>query len=63
MSGAHLGIKEEQFKKLGFEDYKTRNHLLDIHSIAIEIDCWGGLVLGTGKEIKFLVIKRMELQI
>ncbi len=52
MSGAHLGIKEAQLKK-SFEDYKTRNHLLDIHSIAIEIDSWGGLVLGNGKQVQF----------
>jgi hypothetical protein len=53
MSGAHLGVKEESLKKMGFEDYKTRNHTLDIHSIAIEIDSWGGLVLGNGKQIQF----------
>ena len=31
----------------------TGNYSLDKHSIAIELDNWGGLILGDGKEHKF----------
>lgn len=45
----HIGMKAETLKAAGFEDYATRNDLLNKHSIAIEIDCWGGLVESKGK--------------
>lgn len=41
--GHHLGIKQIDLKRLGFKDYLFRNELLNKHSIAIEIDAWGGL--------------------
>lgn len=47
----HIGMKAETLKEAGFEDYATRNDTLNKHSIAIEIDCWGGL---TKKGDKFL---------
>lgn len=45
----HIGIKGETLKAAGFEDYATRNELLNKHSIGIEIDCWGGLTESKGK--------------
>jgi N-acetyl-anhydromuramyl-L-alanine amidase AmpD len=39
----HLGIKAEFLKKWQFNDYSSRNELLNRQSIAIEIDAWGGL--------------------
>lgn len=45
----HLGVKAEALKEAGFEDYAVRNQQLNQHSIAIEIDCWGGLVEKKGK--------------
>ena len=45
----HIGLKAETLKEAGFEDYATRNTLLNQHSIAIELDCWGGLVEKGGK--------------
>ena len=47
--GHHLGIKQKQFKELGFEDYRTRNTLLNKETIGIEIDSWGGLTKKDGK--------------
>ena len=51
--GRHLGIKQIELRKHGFKDYLYRNELLDKQSIAIEIDCWGGLILGDNSTKKF----------
>ena len=40
----HLGIKADFLKKWQFNDYNSRNELLNRRSIAIEICSWGGLV-------------------
>lgn len=40
----HLGVKSETLKAYKFPDYGTRNDTLNRHSIAIEIDAWGGLI-------------------
>lgn len=40
----HIGMKAKDLEKMGFEDSGTRNEALNKHSIAIELDCWGGLV-------------------
>lgn len=40
----HIGVKAESLKAMGFKDYQTRNVELNKHSIAIEIDSWGGLI-------------------
>jgi N-acetyl-anhydromuramyl-L-alanine amidase AmpD len=42
----HIGMKAGTLKSLGFKDYGTRNDSLNKHSIAIEIDAWGGLTKG-----------------
>lgn len=42
--GHHLGVKQIDLKRMGFNDYLYRNELLNKHSIAIEIDAWGGLI-------------------
>lgn len=47
----HIGMKEVMLKQLKYDDYLTRNVLLNKHSIGIEIDCWGGLNLVDGKYI------------
>jgi len=39
----HLGVKQAFLKSNGIENYKTQNKILNQHSIAIEIDAWGGL--------------------
>jgi hypothetical protein len=44
----HLGIKSTFLKDQGFSDWTTRNVDLNRMSIAVEIDSWGGLVLGDG---------------
>ena len=44
-------MKEVMLKQLKYDDYLTRNVLLNKHSIGIEIDCWGGLNLVDGKYI------------
>jgi len=49
----HLGIKSTFLKEQGFKDSSKRNDLLNKGSIGIEIDNWGGLVLGDGTEKKF----------
>lgn len=45
----HIGMKAETLKDAGFEDYLNRNDTLNKHSIAIELDSWGGLVESKGK--------------
>ena len=40
----HLGVKSTFLQQQGFTDYETRNVLLNQHSVAIEICCWGGLI-------------------
>lgn len=44
----HLGVQATFLKAQGFTDWTTRNVELNKASIAIEIDSWGGLVLGDG---------------
>lgn len=45
--GHHIGCKPDFLKSKGFNDYNTRNTLLNQQSIAIEIDSWGGLIKET----------------
>lgn len=49
----HLGVKTTYLQQQGFTDWSTRNVELNRSSIAVEIDNWGGLVLGDGKEHQF----------
>jgi hypothetical protein len=49
----HLGVKSTYLQQKGFKDWTTRNVELNKASIAIEIDNWGGLVLGDGKVHQF----------
>ncbi|MDY0270629.1 N-acetylmuramoyl-L-alanine amidase [Trichloromonas sp.] len=51
--GHHLSVKSTFLKNNGFDDYKSRNVLLNESSISIEIDSWGGLILGDGNSKKF----------
>lgn len=44
-----LGIKVDFLKSLNFTDYRTRNVLLNKHSINIELDNWGGLTKSNNK--------------
>lgn len=39
----HLGVKMGDIKALAFKDFLVRNELLNRNSIAIELDCWGGV--------------------
>jgi hypothetical protein len=48
--GHHLGIKSTWLQKNGYSDWSTRNIELNRNSIAIEIDNWGGLILGDGTD-------------
>lgn len=50
--GHHLGVTSASLKQQGFIDYSSRNVLLNQQSIAVEIDAWGGLFLGTGGIVK-----------
>lgn len=45
----HIGVKSDFLKDQGFIDYKTRNVLLNKHSIGVEICNWGGLKYKNGK--------------
>lgn len=45
----HLGVKMSDLKAKRFKDYAYRNKMLNMHSIAIEIDCWGGLAKNNGQ--------------
>ena len=49
----HLGVKATFLKEKGFDDWSTRNAVLNQGSIAIEIDNWGGLILGDGTTKQF----------
>jgi len=49
----HLGIQSAFLKDKGFKDFNNRNLLLNERSIGIEIDSWGGLVLGDGTNMDF----------
>lgn len=49
----HLGVKSTFLKSMNFSDYAKRNTTLNRESIAIEIDNWGGLILGNGLPVKF----------
>ena len=49
----HLGVKSTYLKAKGFPDWTSRNVELNRASIAIEIDNWGGLILGDGTEKQF----------
>jgi hypothetical protein len=49
----HLGVKSTYLKANGFADWTTRNVELNRGSIAVEIDNWGGLVLGDGTVKQF----------
>ena len=49
----HLGVKSTFLKAEGFADWTTRNVELNRASIAIEIDNWGGLILGDGSAKQF----------
>jgi hypothetical protein len=49
----HLGVKATYLQAKGFTDWSTRNVELNRSSIAIEIDNWGGLVLGDGTPKQF----------
>jgi len=49
----HLGIKSTYLKDKGYSDWTSRNTILNRESIAIEIDNWGGLVLGDGTTKQF----------
>lgn len=49
----HLGVKSTYLKDQGFTDWSTRNVELNRSSIAIEIDNWGGLILGDGTQKQF----------
>lgn len=49
----HLGVKASYLQQKGFTDWSTRNVELNRSSIAIEIDNWGGLVLGDGTPKQF----------
>ena len=53
----HIGVKSTYLKANGFADWTTRNVELNRASIAIEIDNWGGLILGDGTEKQFGVNK------
>ena len=44
----HLGISSKFLKEKGFTDFMSRNTILNKASLGIEIDNWGGLVLGDG---------------
>ncbi len=50
---ASIGLKAATLKQMGYKDYGTRNVMLDKGAIAIEIDAWGGLVLGDGTTKQF----------
>lgn len=49
----HLGVKATYLQQKGFKDWTTRNVELNRGSIAIEIDNWGGLILGDGTAKQF----------
>ena len=49
----HIGMKSTFLKANGFADWTTRNVELNRGSIAVEIDNWGGLILGDGKKKQF----------
>jgi hypothetical protein len=49
----HLGVKSTYLRSQGFIDWSTRNVELNRGSIAVEIDSWGGLILGDGKPCQF----------
>ena len=49
----HIGVKSTFLKDQGFTDWSTRNVELNRSSIAIEIDNWGGLILGDGTTKQF----------
>lgn len=49
----HLGVRQDFLRNRGFSDWQTRNTVLNRESIAIEIDSWGGLVLGDGTVKRF----------
>lgn len=49
----HLGVKPTYLKANGFMDWTTRNVELNRASIAVEIDNWGGLILGDGEVKQF----------
>lgn len=49
----HLGVKASYLQQQGFTDWSTRNVELNRSSIAVEIDNWGGLVLGDGTAKQF----------
>jgi hypothetical protein len=51
--GHHLGVKSTYLQTQGFTDWSTRNIELNKASIAIELDAWGGLILGDGTDKKF----------
>lgn len=49
----HLGINSTFLKDKGFKDFNDRNIILNKKSIGIEIDSWGGLILGDGTKMNF----------
>ena len=49
----HLGVRQDFLRQRGFSDWQSRNTILNRESIAIEIDNWGGLVLGDGTTKQF----------
>lgn len=49
----HLGITSTYLKSQGYTDWTTRNVELNQGSIAVEIDNWGGLILGDGSTKQF----------
>jgi hypothetical protein len=49
----HLGVKSTFLKDQGFTDWTTRNVELNRSSIAVEIDNWGGLIIGNGQPQQF----------
>lgn len=49
----HIGLKQAYIKARGFTDWESRNLLLNRESIAVELDNWGGLILGDGTTKQF----------
>lgn len=49
----HLGVTSTFLKAQGFTDWTTRNIQLNQNSISLEIDNWGGLILGDDTDKQF----------
>lgn len=49
----HIGVPATFLKAQGFTDWTTRNIELNKASISVEIDSWGGLILGDARPKQF----------